>query len=85
LRFCECENGAFFFVAGCELPENRIQATERMDQSSPCAFFISAERRKTMRKQNDLAKVKQTALLVIFCSNPKKVLPPLQKFGIIVP
>jgi hypothetical protein len=77
LRFCECENGAFSFVAGCELPENRIQATERMDQSSPCAFFIFAERRKTMRKQNDLAKVKQTALFVIFCSNPKKVLPPL--------
>ena len=22
LRFCECENGAFSFVAGCELPEN---------------------------------------------------------------
>lgn len=38
-----------------------------------------------MRKQNDLAKVKQTALLVIFCSNPKKAFPPLQKCGIIVP
>jgi predicted aconitase len=37
-----------------------------MDQSSPCAFFISAERRKTMRKQTDLAKVKQIARSLLF-------------------
>ena len=37
-----------------------------MDQSSPCAFFISAERRKKMRKQTDLAKVKQTARSLLF-------------------
>ena len=78
LRFCECENGAFSFVAGCELPENRIQATERMDQSSPCAFFIPTERRKTMRKQTNLAKFKQTALAMahspfIFCPSVYKM------------
>lgn len=37
-----------------------------MNQSSPCAFFISAERRKKMRKQTDLAKVKQTARSLLF-------------------
>ena len=37
-----------------------------MDQSSPCAFFISEERRKKMRKQTDLAKVKQTARSLLF-------------------
>ena len=53
-RFCRCEKGIFPFLQCFEPPHNRITAVKRMDQISPCAFFISAERRKTMRKQTDL-------------------------------
>ena len=40
------ENGAFSFVAGLELPKNRINTAERMDENKSMRFFITTERRK---------------------------------------